>query len=398
MSESETTGTFGARHIGPDEPERRTMLAAVGFDSLDALVDAAVPSGIRDAGALDLTPPRSEAEATAELRALAARNTVCTSLIGLGYYGTVTPPVIRRNVLENPAWYTAYTPYQPEISQGRLEALVNFQTMVADLAGLDLANASLLDEATAAAEAMTLLHRANPNAGSVFLVDSDALPQTIDVVRTRAEPLGLEVIVGDVAEELARNAGVFGVLLQYPGASGALTDVRSLIETAAARGARVVVASDLLALTLVTPPGELGADVVVGSAQRFGVPMMYGGPHAGFMAVRSAVQRQLPGRLVGVSVDAPAVPRTGSRCRRANSTSAVRRPRATSAPRRCYWPWLQACMPRITGPTVLWRSRAACTALRRCSPRPWPTSGSRSCTSTSSTRSRCARPARPSRS
>ena len=166
MSESETTGTFGARHIGPDGPERQTMLAAVGFDSLDALVDAAVPSGIRDAGALDLTPPRSEAEATAELRALAARNTVCTSLIGLGYYGTITPPVIRRNVLENPAWYTAYTPYQPEISQGRLEALVNFQTMVADLAGLDLANASLLDEATAAAEAMTLLHRANPKAGS----------------------------------------------------------------------------------------------------------------------------------------------------------------------------------------------------------------------------------------
>jgi glycine dehydrogenase len=304
LAESETTGTFGARHIGPDESARHTMLSAVGFESLAALVDAAVPSGIRDAGALDLAPPRSEAEATAELRSLAARNTVCTSLIGLGYYGTVTPPVIRRNVLENPAWYTAYTPYQPEISQGRLEALVNFQTMVADLAGLDLANASLLDEATAAAEAMTLLHRANPKAGSVFLVDPDALPQTIDVVRTRAEPLGLEVIVGDISVELDNNDGVFGVLLQYPGASGALTDVGSLIEKATARGARVVVASDLLALTLVTPPGELGADVVVGSAQRFGVPMMYGGPHAGFMAVRSAVQRQLPGRLVGVSVDA----------------------------------------------------------------------------------------------
>ncbi len=280
------------------------MLGQLGFESLDALVNAAVPAGIRDAEPLALGAPLSEAEATAALRALAARNTICTSLIGLGYHGTITPPVIRRNVLENPAWYTAYTPYQPEISQGRLEALVNFQTVVADLAGLDLANASLLDESTAAAEAMTLVHRANPKGGSVFVVDVDALPQTIDVVRTRAEPLGIEVVVGDVAHELLARADVFGVLVQYPGASGRLTDLRPIVEAANGCGARVVVAADLLALTVVVPPGELGVDVVVGSAQRFGVPMMYGGPHAGFMAVRSTAQRQLPGRLVGVSIDA----------------------------------------------------------------------------------------------
>ncbi len=284
------------------------MLATVGFASLDDLAGAAVPSGIRDAAALDLTPARSEAEATAALRAIAARNTMCTSLIGLGYYGTVTPPVLRRGVLENPAWYTAYTPYQPEISQGRLEALINFQTMVADLAGLDLANASLLDEATAAAEAMTLLHRVTRNTGSVFVVDADVFPQTIDVVRTRAEPLGIDVVVGDVAEALAQRDGVFGVLLQYPGAGGGIGDPRAVIEAAGARGARVVVAADLLALTVLVPPGELGADVVVGSAQRFGVPVMYGGPHAGFMAVGNALQRQLPGRLVGVSVDADGRP------------------------------------------------------------------------------------------
>jgi glycine dehydrogenase len=296
--------SFADRHIGPDDAARGAMLAALGYDTLDALVAAAVPSGIRDHDDLALGAPLDESAATAALRALAARNTVCTSLLGLGYYGTVTPPALRRNVLENPAWYTAYTPYQPEISQGRLEALVNFQTMVADLAGLDLANASLLDEATAAAEAMTLLQRANPKAGSTFLVDADAFPQTIDVIRTRAEPLGIDVVVDEPLAGLVERDGVFGVLVQYPGAEGALRDLRPVIEAASARGVRVVVAADLLALTLVTPPGDVGADVVVGSAQRFGVPMMYGGPHAGFMAVGSALQRQLPGRLVGVSVDA----------------------------------------------------------------------------------------------
>ncbi len=300
----EVLGAFGARHIGPDHDTRAVMLTAVGYESLDALVGAAVPASIRDDDALALGAALTEAEATARLRAIASHNVVCTSLIGLGYSATVTPPVIRRGVLENPAWYTAYTPYQPEISQGRLEALVNFQTMVTELTGLDLANASLLDEATAVAEAMTLLHRVNPKAGSVFLVDADALPQTIDVVRTRAEPLGIDIVVCEPEQGLREHEGVFGVLVQYPGANGAVRDLRPIIAAAAERGARVAVAADLLALTILVPPGELGADVVVGSAQRFGVPVMYGGPHAGYMAVRTAHQRQLPGRLVGVSVDA----------------------------------------------------------------------------------------------
>ncbi|GAA4603122.1 aminomethyl-transferring glycine dehydrogenase [Actinoallomurus liliacearum] len=292
---------FADRHIGPSHTDRDEMAGAVGFPSVQALVDAAVPTAIRTDRPLDLPPALTEVEALARLRELAAENQVLTSMIGLGYYGTVTPGVILRNVLENPGWYTAYTPYQPEISQGRLEALLNFQTVVSDLTGLPVANASLLDEGTAAAEAMTLAHRA-AKAGDTFLVDADALPQTIEVVRTRAVPLGLEVVVADLSEGLP-DGDFFGVLLQYPGASGAVRDLSPVTEAAHDRGAQVVVAADLLALTVLRAPGEFGADIAVGTSQRFGVPYGFGGPHAGYMAVREGLQRQLPGRLVGVSLD-----------------------------------------------------------------------------------------------
>ena len=248
------------------------MLDALGYASLDDLLADAVPASIREKLALALPPAASEVEVAAELRALAARNQVLTSMIGLGYYGTVTPAVIRRNVLENPAWYTAYTPYQPEISQGRLEALLNFQTVVEDLTGLPVAGASVLDESTAAAEAMALAHRAG-KAGNTFVVDADVLPQTLDVVRTRALPLGLDVVVHDLSEPLPDD-DVFGVLVQYPGASGAIRDLAPLAEAAHERGALLVAAADLLALTLITPPGEAGADIAVGTTQRFGVPLV----------------------------------------------------------------------------------------------------------------------------
>jgi glycine dehydrogenase len=301
------TEGFASRHIGPDEAEITIMLDALGVGSLEELVDRAVPDTIRDRGRLALPPPLSEAEALAWLRRLADRNQVFTSLIGQGYSNTFTPPVIQRNVLENPAWYTAYTPYQPEISQGRLEALLNFQTMVSDLTAMDMANASLLDEPTAAAEAMAMLHRLNGEKADVFFVDHECHPQTIDVVRTRAEPIGIEVVVGDPHADVPLEA-VFGVLLQYPGTTGVVRDDRALVETLHSRGALVAVAADLLALVLLAPPGEWGADVVVGSTQRFGVPMGYGGPHAGFFATRDEYRRNVPGRLVGVSVDAAGRP------------------------------------------------------------------------------------------
>ena len=299
--------TFVDRHIGPREADVEQMLAAVGHASLDALMDAAVPASIRTREPLDLPEAASEVEVAAALRALAAANVPGESMIGLGYHATVTPPVIRRNLLEDPSWYTAYTPYQPEISQGRLEALLNFQTVVGDLTGLPTANASLLDEGTAAAEAMTLVRRANRKAAGPFVVDADALPQTIDVVRTRAEAMGIEVVVADLAGELPEGPWS-GVLVQYPGASGAVRDPRPAIEAAHERGGLAVVAADLLALTLLEAPGTLGADVVVGSSQRFGVPLFYGGPHAGFMAVAAGLERHLPGRLVGVSIDAEGRP------------------------------------------------------------------------------------------
>jgi glycine dehydrogenase len=308
---------FAARHIGPSAEDQRAMLAALGYATLDDLTAAALPPGTRPPASLATLPAaRTEQEALAELRRIAARNTVRVSMIGQGYYGTITPPVIRRNLLENPAWYTAYTPYQPEISQGRLEALLNFQTMVADLTGLAVANASLLDEASAAAEAMTLARRvAGPKAGNVFLADADCLPQTLDVLRTRALPLGIDLrIVPLTAETDFGSAfdgafdGAFGVLLQYPGASGEVRDLAPVIGAAHAANATVTVAADILALTLLKPPGELGADVAIGSAQRFGVPMFFGGPHAAYMAVREDLRRQLPGRLVGVSIDADGHP------------------------------------------------------------------------------------------
>jgi glycine dehydrogenase len=317
---------FADRHIGPDESEQRALLGELGYESLDALIAAALPSAIRDDEGLVLDVC-SETDALERVRELAARNDVFTSLIGCGYHDTITPPVILRNVLESPAWYTAYTPYQPEISQGRLEALLNFQTMVADLTGMELANASLLDEATAAAEAMTMLHRLNGKAGDVFLIDVDAHPQTIDVVKTRAEPLGIHVVVADPYADHVID-GLFGVLVQYPGSSGRLRDARPVIERAHGRGALVCVAADLLALTLITPPGEMDADVVVGTTQRFGVPLAFGGPHAAYIATRTKYQRTLPGRLVGVSVDAQG--RTAYRLALQTREQHIRREKATS--------------------------------------------------------------------
>ncbi len=318
---------FVDRHIGPDDTAVAEMLKVVGFDSLDALMEAAVPGRIRATEVLSLPEAASETLAAGELRALAERNVPGTPMIGLGYHGTVTPPVIRRNVLEDPSWYTAYTPYQPEISQGRLEALLNFQTMIADLTGLPTSNASLLDEGTAAAEAMTLVRRAAPKSSGPFVVDADALPQTIEVVRTRAEAMGIEVVVADLSHGLPAGE-LSGVLVQYPGASGRIQDPRPVIDAAHERGALAVVAADLLALTLLEAPGTWGADVVVGSSQRFGVPLFYGGPHAGFMSVRAGLERHLPGRLVGVSLDASGRP--AYRLSLQTREQHIRRDRATS--------------------------------------------------------------------
>ncbi|MGA2552468.1 MAG: aminomethyl-transferring glycine dehydrogenase [Burkholderiaceae bacterium] len=302
LAELEARDAFVARHIGTGPQDQALMLDVLGMQSRDELMDAVIPASIRSKTALGLPPPRPEEEVLGELRALALQNQVFKSFIGQGYYATHTPGVIQRNVLENPAWYTAYTPYQPEISQGRLEAILNFQTMVTDLTAMDIANASLLDEATAAAEAMTLCQRVGTHRSKKFFVSDDVLPQTLEVVRTRAEPLGIDVEVGKPAG--AANSGAFAVLLQYPGAQGRVEDYRELAAQVHAQGGLVVAATDLLALTLLVPPGEWGADVVVGSSQRFGVPIGFGGPHAAFMATRDAFKRSLPGRLVGVTVDA----------------------------------------------------------------------------------------------
>ncbi|MFV2020813.1 aminomethyl-transferring glycine dehydrogenase [Micromonospora sp. LOL_023] len=293
--------TFADRHIGADPAAQRRMLEVVGYASVDDLMDAAIPEVIRLRDRLDLPVPASEPQVTAALRRLASRNVSAVSMIGLGYHSTHTPAVIRRNVLENPAWYTAYTPYQPEISQGRLEALLTFQTMVSDLTGLATANASMLDEATAAAEAMTLARRVSKSGSDVYVVDADALPQTVAVLRTRAQPLGIDVQVCDVTDDLP--AEFFGAHLQFPGASGRLRDDTAVVAAAHAVGAVVTVAADLLALTLLRAPGAIGADVAVGTTQRFGVPMGFGGPHAGYLAVRAGLERMLPGRLVGASRD-----------------------------------------------------------------------------------------------
>jgi len=296
---------FQDRHIGPNSVDRAQMLAAVGFDDLETFTEAVVPDVIRWREGLELPLAATEEEASAELAELAGRNRVVTSLIGLGYSGCFTPAVIRRNILENPAWYTAYTPYQPEISQGRLEALLNFQTLIEDLVALPIAGSSLLDEPTAVAEAMALAVRHGKH--SRVIVDVDTHPQTLAVLATRAEPIGVELVLANLTEELPEG-DVSGVIISYPGTSGALRSLRPILDAAHARGALGIVTSDLLALTLLEPPGEAGADVVVGSAQRFGVPFGFGGPHAGFMAVRSGLERSMPGRLVGVSVDSDGQP------------------------------------------------------------------------------------------
>jgi glycine dehydrogenase len=326
---------FADRHIGPDADAVATMLKTIGVGSLDELADKALPTGILDAlsadgiaPGLDILPQAaSEEEALAQLRELADANTVAVSMIGQGYFDTLTPPVLRRNILENPAWYTAYTPYQPEISQGRLEALLNFQTMVADLTGLEVANASMLDEGTAAAEAMTLMHRAVRGPSNRLAVDTDVYRQTAAVLATRAAPLGIEIVTTDLREGLP-DGDFFGVITQLPGASGAVVDWTDLVNQAHERGALVAVGADLLALTLITPPGDIGADVAFGTTQRFGVPMGFGGPHAGYLAVHAKHARQLPGRLVGVSVDAD-----GSRAFRLSLQTReqhIRRDKATS--------------------------------------------------------------------
>ena len=291
---------FTRRHIGPTEAEQQMMLALIGVADVDALLAEAMPAAILEADPLRLPPPRAVPDVLAELRDIASMNRPRTSLIGMGYYGTITPPVVQRNVLENPAWYTAYTPYQPEISQGRLEALLNFQPMVADLTGFEIANASLLDEATAAAEAMTMSRRQSKSASNRFVVHHDTHPQTIAVLRTRAEPIGIDLVVGDVD---SLDSGCFGALFSLPTSSGALRDWRGAIALVKEQGGITVVATDLLACTLMPPPASLGADIAVGSAQRFGVPMGFGGPHAGFIAVSDSAARSLPGRLVGVSTD-----------------------------------------------------------------------------------------------
>src|ERR1700722_14551245 len=293
--------TFSRRHIGPNAAESAAMLRTIGFADMDAFIDSVVPKSIRLASPLNLPAARGEHGVLGDLKAIAAKNEVFRSYIGMGYYNCITPPVIQRNVLENPGWYTQYTPYQAEIAQGRLEALLNFQTMVSDLTGMDIANASLLDEATAAAEAMHLCHDLHPER-NIFFVSAECHPQTIDVVKTRARPLGIEIQVGD-HRSFQFTDKVFGAVVQYPATHGDIYNYDDFTSRAHAAGALVAVATDLMSLTLLRPPGEFGADIAVGSAQRFGVPLGYGGPHAAFFATRDAHKRQIPGRIVGVSKD-----------------------------------------------------------------------------------------------
>ena len=322
----EDADAFRHRHIGPDEAERAEMLAELGLGSLDELIARTIPADILSADLPDLPAAVGEAEALAEIRAHAAANRVTTALIGMGYHDTITPNVVLRNVLENPGWYTAYTPYQAEVSQGRLEALLAFQQMVQDLTGMPIANASLLDEATAAAEAMAMARRISKSKSNVFVVDADTHPQTLAVLRTRARPLGFEIVVADLQGELPD--ALFGALVSYPGTSGAVRDPRGVIARVKAAGGLAIVAADLLALAVLTPPGEMDADIVVGSAQRFGVPMGYGGPHAAFFATRDAHKRTLPGRLIGVSRDS--LGETALRMALQTREQHIRREKATS--------------------------------------------------------------------
>ncbi len=302
LDELQQSEKFVTRHLGPDNDEQLAMLSALGMASLSELIDKVVPGSIRRQQPMDLADGLTEQQSLDKLKTIANKNIVLKSYIGMGYYNTFTPPTIQRNILENPAWYTAYTPYQAEISQGRLEAMLNFQTMVSDLTGLELANASMLDEATACAEAMTLCQRMSKSKGKVFFVADDCHPQNIEVVQTRAEPLGIEVVVGNPRNGFA-DYDLFGVLLQYPGTYGEVTDFSELIEQAHAKKALVAMSADLLALTLLKTPGEMGADVAIGNTQRFGVPLGYGGPHAAYMATKDSFKRSMPGRLIGVSLD-----------------------------------------------------------------------------------------------
>ena len=302
LAELEQPDEFIARHIGPDAHAIAAMLASIGTDSLRSLISETVPAAIRLLQPLDLPGPMTEQAALARLKSIAAKNSAKKSLIGLGYYGTHTPPVILRNLFENPGWYTAYTPYQAEIAQGRLEALLNYQQMVIDLTGLEIANASLLDEATAAAEAMTMARRASKARGNVFFVDDAAFPQTIDVLKTRAAYFGFELAFGRPEE--AHKHELFGALFQYPDARGGIADLTTAIAEVKNKGGVVAVVSDLMALVLLKSPGEMGADIALGSAQRFGVPIGFGGPHAAFFATREAHVRAMPGRIIGVSKDA----------------------------------------------------------------------------------------------
>ena len=320
---------FKYRHIGPTPQEQSEMLKELGYSSLDELMATALPKAIQFKGDGKLPDPLSESDTLKALRAHANNNKVTTSLIGQGYYGTLTPSVIKRNVLENPSWYTAYTPYQPEISQGRLEAIINFQTMVNDLTGMKTSNASMLDESTAAAEAMLLARRGSSSPSNVFYVDNDCFPQTKALLEHRAAPVGIEISYFDAAKGAAGLAGeYFGVLVQYPGSSGNLTDLKPIFAAAKTVSALSVAVADLLALCLIESPGSAGADISVGTTQRFGVPMGFGGPHAGYLAVRDDLERSMPGRLVGVSVDADGAP--AYRLTLQTREQHIRRERATS--------------------------------------------------------------------
>ena len=306
LRELEDASEFVARHIGVSAEDERHMLSVIGAASRRALIESVVPRSIVRGAPMALPEPLTEASALADLKAIASRNQVLKSFIGQGYHGTHTPGVILRNILENPAWYTAYTPYQAEISQGRMEALVNFQTMVCELTGMAIAGSSMLDEATAAAEAMTLALRVGKSKSTTLFVADDVLPQTLEVVQTRARPLGITVLTG--AAESAGNADAFAVLLQYPGVGGVVCDLKPIVDAVHARGGLAIVAADLLALTLLVAPGEMGADIVVGNTQRFGMPMGNGGPHAAYLATKDEFKRSMPGRLVGVSIDAHGAP------------------------------------------------------------------------------------------
>src|SRR5215470_10821928 len=344
---------FSRRHIGPNENETAKMLREVGFENLDALIDATVPKNIRLDHELNLPEAKSEAEALAELRAISKKNKVAKNFIGAGYSDCVTPPVIQRNILENPGWYTAYTPYQAEIAQGRLEALLNFQQMIIDLTALDIANASMLDEATAAAEAMALCHAAVPGRKTFFVADN-CHPQTIAVVQTRAKPLGIEVEIDNFSNFKFDN-DVFGALVQYPASDGAIYDYTEFVQQAHKAGALVVVAADILALTLLRPPGEFGVDVAVGNTQRFGVPLGFGGPHAAFFATRDQYKRYMPGRLVGVSHDAEGRP--AYRLALQTREQHIRRDKATS----------NICTAQVLLAADMLLTRLQCKSIR------WPT-------------------------